>query len=145
MVHNTQHGCSLETRGNANIKRLLCACDTWWSHGTKPRICVTLCTSWRQINMFLGRDLITLRGSDSHLCVVIGLGQLTHQSWHKGMSSLPSVWLRPQHASNIQYVSHNFTFLYLLKSKMIIDAGPHLTTDTRHMDCSWEQWHGCPA
>ena len=28
----------------------------------------------------------TLGGSDSHLCVVIGLGQLTHQSWHKSVS-----------------------------------------------------------
>ena len=43
----------------------------------------------------LYEGVTTLGGSDSHLCVVIGLGQLTHQSWHKGVSSLPSVWLCP--------------------------------------------------
>ena len=42
------------------------------------------------------KGVTTLGGSESHLCVVIGLGQLTHQSWHKGVSSLPSVWLRPK-------------------------------------------------
>ena len=41
------------------------------------------------------KGVTTLGDSDSHLCVVIGLGQLMHQSWHKGANSLPSVWLRP--------------------------------------------------
>ena len=41
----------------------------------------------------------TLGGRDSHLCVVIDLGQLTHQSWHKSVNSMLSMWLRPQMAN----------------------------------------------
>ena len=45
--------------------------------------------------LLVSKGVTTLGGNDSHLCVVIVLGQLTHQSWHKGVSSLPSVWLCP--------------------------------------------------
>jgi hypothetical protein len=37
-------------------------------------------------------------GSNSHLCVVIGLGQLTHQSWHKGVRH----WVRVVRSLDIE-------------------------------------------
>ena len=48
-----------------------------------------------QAEMCPVKGVTTLGGSDSHLCVAVGLGQLTHQPWHKGVSSLLSVWLHP--------------------------------------------------
>ena len=47
--------------------------------------------------MWTNKGAITLSGSDSHLCIVIGLGKLTHQSWHKDMSHCRPVWLRPKY------------------------------------------------
>ena len=39
------------------------------------------------IQMFIdSKAITTLGGSESPLCTVIGLGQLAHQSWHKGVS-----------------------------------------------------------
>jgi hypothetical protein len=46
--------------------------------------------------MCANKGVTTLGGSDSHLYVVIGLGQPRHQSWQKGVSHCRSVWLGPK-------------------------------------------------
>lgn len=93
--------------------------------------------AWYWLNRYCAtRGISTLGGSDSHLCFVIGLGQLTHQSRHKGVSSLLSVWLR-SHMQVLQlkhtYMQNKYWEIWAWIVDIIIKTHTHTHTYVYHV------------
>ena len=110
---------------------------------------------WNWIMLWVWLDNIskggtTLGGTNSHLCVVIGLEQLSHHSWHKGVSLLPSVWLRPDSAERQIYAQCGRPLLLITSAAntlSIVEEWSHLNStlfreslQIIHFTCCHESW-----